>query len=424
MSLKRRDFIKYSGGMGVATLAGLSGCSPAENLNSDYADTGKFSHLKPMISDIVPISREERMLRIQKAKKLMQKFAMDAIYLEGGSSMFYYLGVRWGNSERMMAAVIPREGDIAYICPAFEEEKVRELITIGDEVRVWQEHESPYKVVAGIFKDRQIKNTVGMEERVRFFLYDGIRKEAPGIKYINADPVTRGCRVYKSSSEIALMQRAMDITIEAFKATLVHLHEGMTQAEFKWNCTAAHKALGVKGGTMIQFGKYTALPHGSKVPQKLKEGDVVLMDGGCGVDGYRSDISRTVVYGNASERQREVWDIEREAQQKAFEAAQVGVACEEVDKAARDYLTSKGFGPGYKYLLHRTGHGIGLDGHEWVNFVKGNKTPLAKGMCFSNEPMIAIKEEFGIRLEDCLYMTDSGPKYFTQTSTAIDKPFG
>ena len=424
MSLKRRDFIKLSGGMGIATLAGVAGGTTDDNSKTDYADPGKFSHLKPMLDGIVPISEEERLQRVQKAQKLMHDTGLDAIYIEGGTSMFYYLGVRWGNSERMLAAVIPKNGEISYICPAFEEEKLRELITIGNEVRVWDEHESPYKVVAGIFKDRQIKNTVGMEERVRFFLYDGIRKEAPELNFVSADNVTKGCRVYKSAGEIALMQRAMDITIEAFKATLVHLREGMTQEEFKWHCTAAHKALGVRGGTMIQFGKYTALPHGSKIPQSLKEGDVVLMDGGCGVEGYRSDISRTVVFGKSSDRQREVWEIEREAQQKAFEAAQLGVACEEVDKAARDYLTSKGFGPGYKYLLHRTGHGIGLDGHEWVNFVKGNKTPLAVGMCFSNEPMIAIKDEFGIRLEDCLYMTKAGPKYFTQTSTAIDKPFG
>jgi Xaa-Pro dipeptidase len=424
MGLNRRKFVKISGGMGLVAIAGAAGCLKTDTSKLDYADPDKFSHIKPMLDGIVPISKEERLQRLQKAQKLMYDTGMDAIYLEGGTSMFYYLGVRWGNSERMLAAVIPKKGEISYICPAFEEEKLRELITIGDEVRVWDEHDSPYKVVAGIFKDRQINNTVGMEERVRFFLYDGIRKEAPRLNFISANPVTKGCRVYKSANEIALMQRAMDITSEAFKATLQHLREGMSQEEFKWHCTAAHKALGVKGGTGIQFGKYTALPHGSKTPQILEEGNVVLMDGGCGVEGYRSDISRTIVFGKASDRQREVWEIEREAQQKAFEAAQLGVACEEVDKAARDFLTSKGFGPGYKYLLHRTGHGIGLDVHEWENFVKGNKTPLAPGMCFSNEPMIAIKGEFGIRLEDCLYMTKVGPKFFSKTSTAIDKPFG
>jgi len=424
MTIKRRDFVKLSGGLGAISLAGIAGCTTAETDASKTKTEGKFGHLMPMTDDIEPITVDERRGRIEKAQRLMVENGLDGIYLESGSSLFYYLGVRWGRSERMLAAVIPREGDATYICPAFEEERFRELITIGNEVRVWDEHESPYAVVAGIFKDQSITTKVGIEERTRFFFFDGIRKEAPGIEYVSADPVTKGCRVYKSATEIALMQRAMDITIEAFKATLEHLEEGMSQADFRSNCSQAFRALGVSGGCSVQYGIYTALPHGSSTPQKVKEGDVVLMDGGCGVDGYRSDISRTVVLGNATDRQREVWDIEMEAQRIAFEAAQLGVPCEEVDIAARDYLTSKGFGPDYKYLLHRTGHGIGLDGHEWVNFVKGNKLPLAPGMCFSNEPMIAIKGEFGIRLEDCLYMTDQGAKFFTQTSTAIDQPFG
>jgi len=424
MTLKRRDFVKLSGGLGAISLAGIAGCTSGETDASKTKTDGKFSHLMPMMDDVEPITVDERLGRIEKAQRIMVENGLDGIYLESGSSLFYYLGVRWGRSERMLAAIIPRKGEVSYICPAFEEERFRELIIIGNEVRVWDEHESPYTVVAGIFKDRNITTKVGIEERTRFFFYDGIRKEAPGIEYVSADPVTKGCRVYKSANEIALMQKAMDITIEAFKATLEQLEEGMSQAEFRNNCSQAFRALGVSGGCSVQYGIYTALPHGSSTPQKVKEGDVVLMDGGCVVDGYRSDISRTVVLGNATDRQREVWDIEMEAQRIAFEAAQLGVPCEEVDIAARDYLTSEGFGPGYKYLLHRTGHGIGLDGHEWVNFVKGNKLPLAPGMCFSDEPMIAIKGEFGIRLEDCLYMTDKGPKFFTQTSTAIDQPFG
>jgi len=423
MSLNRRDFVKFSGGIGAASLAGLVGCANSEK-NTSTNGGSKFSHLRSMVDDIKPITKEERFARIEKARRLMKDKGLDGIYLEAGSSMFYYLGLRWGNSERMMAVVLPQKGDLVYICPAFEEERLRELITIGTEVRVWDEHESPYKVVAGIFKDRNIHRTVGIEERVRFFLYDGIRKAATRLRYTSADPVTKGCRVYKSDAEIALMQRANSITIEAYRATLEHLVDGMSQGEFRKNCSDAFKALGVSGGCSVQYGKYSALPHGSSTPQRVKEGDIVMMDGGCGVDGYRSDITRTVVLGKASDRQREVWDIEMEAQQKAFDAAKLGAPCEEVDKAARDYLTSKGFGPGYKYLLHRTGHGIGLDGHEWVNFVKGNKEPLTPGMCFSNEPGIAIKGEFGVRLEDCLYMTEQGPKYFTKTSTAIDKPFG
>ena len=423
MKQKRRDFLKNAaGGAGVLALAGTTACASTA---SDSQTSDPYADLSDMTGDVKPITVEERRQRIAKAQRLMGENGMDAIYLEAGSSLFYFTGIRWGNSERMMAAVIPREGDVVYICPAFEEDRLRELIRFGTEVRVWEEHESPYKVVAGIFSDHGIRTgKVGMEERVRFFLFDGIRKEASRISFVSADPVTRGCRVFKTPSEIALMQKAMDITIESYKKTFSMIEEGMTQGEVRSICSQAHSRLGASGGASVQFGKYTALPHGSIEPQRVKEGDIVMIDGGCGVDGYRSDITRTSVLGKPTQRQIDVWEIEKEAQLVAFRAAQLGEPCENVDKAARDYLTSKGFGPDYKYLLHRTGHGIGLDGHEWVNFVKGNKMPLQVGMCFSDEPMIAIKGEFGIRLEDCLYMSEDGPKFFTKTSIAIDQPFG
>lgn len=422
MKQQRRDFLKKTAaGAGVLALTGVTACTHS----SAVAKTDPFSDLSSMVEDIKPITIQERQHRIEKARALMGENGLDAIYVEAGSSLFYFTGIRWGNSERMMAAVIPRKGEIVYICPGFEEDRLRELITIGSEVRVWQEHESPYQLVAGIFADKGVKTgRIGMEERVRFFLFDGIRKAASQLTYVSADPVTAGCRIFKSPSEIALMQKANDITIEAYRKTFSMLEEGMTQGEVRAICSQAHDALGAAGGAGVQFGIYTALPHGSIEPQRLKEGDVLLIDGGCGVDGYRSDITRCIVYGKPTQRQSDVWEVEREAQMVAFEAAKLGVPCEDVDKAARDFLTSKGFGPGYKYLLHRTGHGIGLDGHEWVNFVKGNTMPLQVGMCFSDEPMIAIKGEFGIRLEDCLYMTENGPRFFTQPSTAIDKPFG
>lgn len=423
MKQQRRDFLKKTTlGASALAMTGVVGCSTAE---PTQANNDPFADLSSMVTDIEPITVDERKQRIEKAKRLMTDNGMDAIYVEAGSSLFYFTGIRWGNSERMMAAVIPKNGEVVYICPAFEEDRLRELIKLGSEVRVWEEHESPYDVVAGIFSDLGIATgKIGMEERVRFFLYDGIRKSASRATYVSGDAVTAGCRIFKTPSEIALMQRANDITIEAYRKTFSMLKEGMTQGEVRSICSRAHDALGAQGGAGVQFGIYTALPHGSIEPQRLKEGDVLLIDGGCGVDGYRSDITRCIVYGKPTQRQIDVWEIEREAQLVAFEAAQLGVPCENVDKAARDFLTSKGFGPGYKYLLHRTGHGIGLDGHEWVNFVKGNKMPLQEGMCFSDEPMIAIKGEFGIRLEDCLYMTANGPKFFTQTSTAIDRPFG
>jgi Xaa-Pro dipeptidase len=420
MCVDRRDFIRLSAGIaGTAILTG--GEIDAEPVPQSIRE------LRPSTVNIVPISDDERRDRIAKAQRLMVETRIDAIFLEPGSSLFYYTGVRWGNSERMFAAVIPARGEIAWVTPKFEEARARELIRFGRDIRTWEEDESPYKAVAGIFKDRGIRTgRIGMEERVRFFLYDGIRQEAKQLEYTSADPVTAGCRVIKSPAELALMQRANDITLAAFKAAAATLKEGMTQFEFGANVRAAHAALGSSGSALIGFGQYTAFPHGSIQPQKLKEGDVVLMDGGCAVEGYQSDITRTFVFGKPTARQREIWNLERKAQDAALAAAKVGATCESVDAAARKVITDAGFGPDYKVpgLPHRTGHGIGLDGHEWTNFVRGNKTLLRPGMCFSDEPMIAIYGEFGIRLEDCLYITEQGPQLFTPQSPSIDRPFG
>jgi Xaa-Pro aminopeptidase len=383
--------------------------------------------LQKMTDGIVPISLAERRDRIEKARRLMRENHIDAIYLEPGSSMFYYTGMRWGTSERMFALVIPARGELAWVCPKFEEERARELITMGTDIRTWEEDESPYQRVAQIFRDRGLRNgRVGMEERVRFFLFDGIRQAARGLQFVSAIPVTAGGRMFKSAAEIDLMQRANDMTIVAYKATLDSMREGMTQDEFAGNCAAAFRALGVQGGIFCSFGKYTAFPHGSSTPQKLREGDVVLMDGGCSVEGYQSDITRTIVFGKPTQRQRDIWNLERKSQDAGFAAAKVGAPCETVDAAARKVITDAGFGPDYKVpgLPHRTGHGIGLDGHEWTNFVRGNKTPIQPGMCFSDEPTIVIYGEFGIRLEDCLYITEQGPKFFTKQSLSIEEPFG
>jgi Xaa-Pro dipeptidase len=386
----------------------------------------KLADLKPMTDGISPITVEERRRRIEKARILMAQNAIDAMYLEAGSSLVYYTGVKWGRSERMTAAVIPAKGDIAYVCPGFEEARLREMIIFGDDVRAWEEEESPYALVAEILKDRGISSgKVGIEESVRFFLFDGIRRETPHLAFVSADPVTIPCRTIKSAAEIALMQRAMDITVEAYKACLALLEEGMSQEEFRAYSVAAHRALGVEGRIDAQFGAGTAFPHGSKELSYLKEGDVVLMDGYCTVEGYHSDISRTIVFGEPTRRQRDVWNVEKEAQTAAFAAAQVGVPCEEVDAAARKVITDAGFGPDYAVpgLPHRTGHGIGLDIHEWYHLVRGNKMELAPSMCFTDEPMIAIYGEFGVRLEDCFYVTQDGPKFFTQPSPSIEQPF-
>jgi Xaa-Pro dipeptidase len=351
-----------------------------------------------MTDGIVPITNEERQARIEKARRLMRENRLDAIYLESGTSMYYYTGKRQPGQAWIVAA----KGEPIWVAadPAQSARALKD---------------------AGLATGR-----LGLEEQVRFATFDGLRKEAPNVECVSAMPVTAGCRMIKSPSELVLMQRANDITIAAYKAALFSLREGMTQQELSAWISAAYRALGVNGFAAASFGKYTAFPHGSIEPQKLREGDIVLIDDGCTVEGYQSDITRTTVFGKPTKRQTEVWNLERRAQDAAFAAAKVGAACESVDAAARKVITDAGFGPGYKVpgLPHRTGHGIGLDGHEWTYLVKGNKTKLAPGMCFSDEPMIAIYGEFGIRLEDCMYITDSGAHMFTRQSPAIDQPFG
>jgi Xaa-Pro dipeptidase len=410
----------------TAAITGTPGITLAESNSPQNSQPDPIRRLRRMTDGAVPITLDERNARIEKARKLMKDLHIDAIYMEPGSSMSYYTGMRWGTSERMFALVIPARGELAWVCPKFEEERARELISIGTDIRTWEEDQSPYQRVAEILRDRGIRTgTVAIEERVRFFLYDGIREAAPALKFVSATPITAGCRMFKSPAEISLMQLANDITIEAYKATKESMREGMTQGEFASNCAAAFRALGSSGGIFVSFGKYTAFPHGSSTPQRLQEGDVVLMDGGCSVEGYQSDITRTFVFGKPTDRQRKIWDLEKKSQDAGFAAAKVGAPCEAVDAAARKVITDAGFGPDYNVpgLPHRTGHGIGLDGHEWTNFVRGNKTPIQPGMCFSDEPTIVIYGEFGIRLEDCLYITPDGPKFFSQQSKSIDEPF-
>jgi len=334
--------------------------------------------------------------------------------------MFYFSGMRRSPGERTFALVIPAKGELAWVVP-----NANEGIKMGSDIRVAQDDADAFKKLAQSLRDRGATR-VGIEERVRFSVFDGIRKEAPSLEFISADAVSAGCRIIKSPAEIALLQRANDITIEAYRAAFTTLREGMSNGELASNISAAFKALGTTGGAMAIFGKYTAFPHGSIAPQKLREGDLVLIDDGVSVEGYQSDITRTVIFGKPTARQRQVWDLERAAQDAALHAATVGSTCESVDTAARDVITKGGFGPGYKTpgLPHRTGHGIGLDGHEWTNLVKGNKTKIQPGMCFSDEPTIAIYGEFGVRLEDCMYITESGAKMFTKQSPAIDQPFG
>ena len=418
MSIHRRKFL------GLAAL-GSGLISATHRLESLPAP---IDRLRPLKAPVIPISVDERRDRIARAQQLMEKLRIDAIFMEGTASCFYFTGMRWGQSERTFGLVIPSRGNIAYVCPKFEEDRARELINpaFGEEVRCWEEEESPFELIHNIVKDRGIRyRRIGIEERVRFFIADGIKKANGGFDIVDATPVTAGLRMHKSPAEIALMQYASDVTIEAYKAAFTTIRDGMSQSEFSANLGAAFRKLGYTGGALICVGKYSAIPHGSIKPQIIREGDVLLVDGGTSVEGYASDITRTIVVGKASQRQTDVWNLEKEAQDAAFKAVKVGATCESVDAAARAVIEKAGFAKNYGLpgLPHRTGHGIGLEGHEWTNFVKGNKTLIAPGMCFSDEPTIAIPGEFGIRLEDCLYVTEQGPKFFSKQSSAIDKPF-
>ncbi|HYU79140.1 MAG TPA: Xaa-Pro peptidase family protein [Vicinamibacterales bacterium] len=427
MRISRRRFVQTSVAAAAAAGCGVAPATPSKDGTTDPDVPAPIRALKPYPGKAVPISDEERRARIEKARRFMADNGIGAIVLEPGTSMNYFVNVSWGTSERPFLLVIPAKGELAYLAPGFEEARAREITKFTNDVRVWQEDESWGAILAGILKDRGVRmGKVGIEERVRFFIPEGLRAAAPQLELVLATPVTAGSRMIKSPAEIALMQRANDITIEAFKAAFSMLVDGMTQFDFQRNVRMAFESLGAPGGAATaQFGEYTAFPHGSITPQRVKEGDVVLVDGGCNVEGYVSDITRTTVLGKPSQRQADVWNLEKEAQTAAFRAAQVGATCESVDAAARKVITDAGLGPDYKVpgLPHRTGHGIGMDGHEWTNFVRGNTTKLAPGMCFSDEPMIAIYGEFGIRLEDCLYMTEDGPKFFTAQSPAIDRPF-
>jgi Xaa-Pro dipeptidase len=384
--------------------------------------------LNSMTGDIMPITLTERNERVAKAQRLLSQNKMQALVLESGTALEYFTGISWWPSERTMVAVIPANGEIKYVCPAFEESRFRELITIGKKVYIWQEDENPYLQIAKAFSDSGISTgRIGIEEELRFFIFDGIRKEAPGLQYVSADPVTIPCRMIKSAAELALMQKASDITVAAMKIAISQLKEGVSPSDISDIVNNAHTQLGATPDfALILFGESSALPHGSIKPQLLKKGNIVLMDCGCKVDGYCSDISRTIVFGaEPTKRQLDIWKLEQKAQAAGFDAARIGTRCEMVDAAARKVITDAGFGPGYHLpgLPHRTGHGIGLDGHEWGNMVKGNQQPLEAGMCFSIEPTISIPGEFGVRMEDCVYMTADGPKWFSQPAVAIDQPF-
>lgn len=389
--------------------------------------------LENMTGGAVPISVDEHLARIQRAQTFMQAHGIAAVYLNAGSNLTYFSGTRWNPSERMVGALLPAVGKLTYIAPAFEEGTIQKFMVVPGEIHCWDEHENPDALLRRVLENYGIEPSsdnppkLFIDESTPLLMVDAIRAATPGYALEIAYALTSSCRMRKSDAELALIQSAMDMTMAVHRAAAAILHEGITTAEVEEFIQLAHKKVGASGSyfCIVLFGEATSYPHGVNYVQTLKRGDTVLIDTGCKVHNYISDITRTYVFGEASERQQFVWNAEKQAQAAAFDAAKLGVPCEEVDKAARRSLEANGFGPGYKLpgLPHRTGHGIGLDIHEGPYLVGGERRLLEPGMCFSNEPMICVPGEFGIRLEDHFYMTASGPKWFTKPAKSLDRPF-
>ncbi len=423
----RREFLGLT-----ATAAAATALSPrhASAKALEHADDPPaIAALTSMRDQATPITVDERKGRLERARALMSANHLDAVMLTGGTSLDYFTGMHWGLSERLLAVIIPVKGEAFLVTPKFEEERALEQARTGPlgkgaEVMAWEEDESPYALVAKGLRARGIAaGAMGIEETVRWQFSDGAGHLLPQMRLTSALPVSAGCRMIKDAHEIALMRLAAHVTLKAYEAAWKSLKEGMTQGDFGTLVGRAHDKLGFSGGGDVQVGKWSALPHGSVTPQVVREGSIVLLDGGCKVHGYSSDISRTFVLGTPTQKMKDVFDIVHRAQTAAVKTARPGLACEAVDAAARQVITDAGYGPGYTYFLHRVGHGMGMDGHEWPYLVKGNTLPLQPHMTFSDEPGIYIPEEFGVRLEDDMHITEDGAELFTPQSESLEKPF-
>ncbi len=367
--------------------------------------------------------------RARRAQELMSSAEpkIDALILGPGSSLYYFTGIRWGLSERMLALVLPHAGQPILVCPAFEESRMRESLRYPVEVRVWQEDESPTKLIATALADRHLNpGRIGIEETLPFTFYDHLRAAAPDCTFVSADPITIACRSIKSDHELNFLRAACKATCDVYREVFVSLKVGMSETDIGNLVTAGFAKLDLHGGALVLIGAAAALPHGSKQPHKLKEGDVVLIDGGCSVEGYESDVTRTGVFGKPSLKVQQVFELVREAQDAALDAARAGKMSGTVDDAARAVVVAGGYGPDYKFFTHRLGHGLGLDGHEHPYLVRGSKTVLAAGMTFSNEPGIYIPGEFGIRCEDDMVITPNGPAQLLTPGfqVSLEKPLG
>jgi Xaa-Pro dipeptidase len=423
----RRRFLE-AGGL-TAAIAATSHSLAAASAD-DASLPPSLAKLKSRKNEATPISIDERRERQERARKLMSENALDAIVLMAGTSLQYFSGIRWWGGERTFALVLPAKGGAFYVCPAFEEGRAREQIANSPDgaqadVRIWQEDESPYQRIAQGLKERGIATgKLGIEETIHFVFADGIAKASTQATITSATPVTAGCRMIKSAHEIALMRLAAEVTLAAYEAAYLAVNDGMTQPQLEELIRLAHERLGFEGGAEVQVGEFSAFPHGSLTPQVVHEGTIVLMDGECSVEGYKSDITRTYVLGRASDKMNKVFDIVLRAQSAALASARPGAECGSIDAAARKVVTDGGYGPDYKYFTHRLGHGMGMDGHEWPYLVRGNTAKLQANMTTSNEPGIYIRGEFGVRIEDDMHITENGAELFTPQTRSLEDPFG
>ena len=396
------------------------------NIGGSTAEA-ELAALKPWPNPAAAISQPERSERMARAQALMGEIGAHAIVVGAGPSLRYFTGVGWSPTERLVAMILPRDGGPVMVCPRFELGSLKASLGVEATIALWEEHENPYALAAEELRKLGCRD-VAIDPALPFFVFHGLRKTAPDLAPLDGAPVIDGCRMIKSPAELALMSQAKAMTLEVHRRAARILTEGITTTAVRRFIDQAHRALGADDGSSfcaVQFGHASAYPHGLPGEQKLKAGDIVLIDTGCKVSGYNSDITRTYVFGEPSAEQRRVWEVEKKAQAAAFAAARPGVPCEEIDAVARRVLEAAGFGPDYALpgLPHRTGHGIGLSIHEAPYLVRGDRTPLQPGMCFSNEPMIVVPETFGVRLEDHFYVTAEGAAWFTQPQPSLDEPF-
>jgi Xaa-Pro dipeptidase len=432
----RRGFLK---GSAAASFGALTSSGQAHGQTSAEPLPPAFSALNPLGARVKPITPAEFAERIHHAQELMSGVPSpaggkasdtsryDALFLAPGTSLYYFTGIHWGLSERLLGLIIPRTGNPILVVPGFEEGRMRERLRLPLEVRAWQEDESPTKLAAAALADRGIRSgRIGVEETTGFTFFDHLRQAAPNFEYVSADPITIACRARKSPHELELLRLACDATFDVFRAVFASLKEGMSQEDIGHLVEAGFAKMNLRGDSLVLIGASAALPHGSVQPQTLKDGDVVLIDGGCKVEVYESDVTRTGVFGKPSEKVAQVFEIVRKAQDAALDAARAGHLSGTVDDAARAVITAGGYGPDYKFFTHRLGHGLGLDGHEHPYLVRGSKSLLESGMTFSNEPGIYIPGEFGVRCEDDMVIAADGPaQLLTQGfAVSLEKPFG